>query len=153
MSPIRTLVVVASLLLTVAACGSKTGVAGTYELDASGMKASMDKLMQEQLAKLPEDQREAAKSMMGGMMPDFSKVKGTMTLNADGTATSVGTFDGKTEEKGTGTWKQEGQKVTVSMKKDGEATAEPMAMDIRGNDLVATQEQQGVKMELVFRRK
>ncbi|MEC8252297.1 MAG: hypothetical protein VX044_03725 [Planctomycetota bacterium] len=90
---------------------SEPEVAGTYELDTNEMVEAM-------MATMPKEQAAAAERMVGAM----KTLKGTMTLKADGSCelsvSGIGTTSGEArEEKGTGSWKLDGDKFSVTVTK------------------------------------
>jgi hypothetical protein len=93
------LVVIAALAL--AGCG----VEGTYALD----KAETKKASEADIAKLPAAEQEFAK--LGIAMMD--NMDATLELKSGGAASMKVTMSGKSQET-TGTWKKEGDDVTVT---------------------------------------
>jgi hypothetical protein len=94
--------------------------AGTYELD----KAVIMEDMEATIAAIedPEEREgmEMGMAMMGAGMLDMMQM--SITLNADGTASSTSLMMGETETV-TGTWSARGDQVRIEMVQDGQTEA------------------------------
>lgn len=107
--------------------GAASGVVGSWEFDVDALVDAMlgatQGMMEKMLSSLPpEAQAEARKQMptREKMKEDMSKRSAVFTFSSDGTASFVGKEEGGKDETGTGTWKQDGDKVIVTPKtKDG----------------------------------
>ena len=97
-------------LFLFAACnaGASNKVAGTYVIDAKALVAAMPAEMKEPLTK-------AGKDVEKEMAPMFEGT--SIELNADGTATmKTKDFMTKKEKVAKGTWKLDGDKITMTSK-------------------------------------
>lgn len=128
----RTLAIASFFGLT--ACGGG-GIEGNYELD----KAEMKKGMEAEIAKLPADQQGFAKLALA--MIDMMSM--SMSLEAGGKVKVKSTTPSldkgkpsKTEEK-EGTWKAEGDKVTIT------ADGKPITCTKSGSKLSCQSEKKG----------
>jgi len=96
--------------ISLVGCG---GVEGTYKLDKDETK----KAMQAEIDKMPADKQQFAK--LGLAMADSMDV--SLELKKDGTATMKLSMGDKPQEDN-GTWKKDGDKVTINDSK-GKATS------------------------------
>lgn len=117
--------VLTALLLgaaTLQGCGKPDTAshAGTWDLDIEVVKEAMAA----EIAAIedPEERQamEFGMEMIGAGMLDAMEM--TLTLNADGTASSTTSMMGETETVG-GTWSAEGNHLTIEMVQDGESDA------------------------------
>jgi hypothetical protein len=108
------LVTPALALFLFAACGAGASgnVAGTYTLDT---KALVDQIV----AAMPKGKDAAADEAAKKMMSDMAgKSTASVELAADGTAKMTGEMMGQKMD-GKGTWKVEGDKITITSKESG----------------------------------
>ena len=130
-----------ALALTfLASCGvdAAASVAGVYELDTAEMKKAM--------AVEGADKDPMAKMMMGML----DSMKGSIELKAGGTCELVMSAMGK-ETKEPGTWKLDGDKLTVTSKKDGK---EETKVGKLADGCITVEEGEGpAKMTMVLRKK
>ena len=132
--------ILSALALTVlTACSAgEPKVAGTYELDTKGMVEAM-------MANMPKEQAAAAEKNTERL----KAMKGTMTLNADGSCEMSITVPGPKggearEEKATGSWKLDGDKVSVTATKaslngvEGRGRAKTLVGTRKGETLTFT---------------
>ncbi len=138
-------------------CGDKGGGGGSYDpkspvgtwsLDtqpiADAMKPMVEgmKKMVEAMPAGPEKEKQLkdVEEKMGAL----AKMKMELTLNKDGTASFDADMPGEKHETGTGTWTQDGEKVTIVQKmKNGKPAegknAEPKTLTFKDNKLTATE--------------
>jgi hypothetical protein len=123
-----------------AACSGNAAstVPGTYELDKAKFKEAA-------MAQVPAEQKndKAAMAMMDGMLNAMNM---TVELKADGTMAAT-TPDGPE----TGTWKLDGDKITMTSKKGGKD--ETITGTYANGTITATAEEGGQKMTLVLVKK
>lgn len=136
--------ILTALALTILAGCSAGEPAGTgvYELDTKAFEAQM-------MEGVPEQAKPMIKKMAEGM-------KGIMTLKADGTAemsmTMPNPMGGEAkEDKTTGTWKLDGEKMTIVAKKDGKDDARDLTF--KDGKLTLIDEQGGKKLTMTFNKK
>lgn len=91
-------------LSLVVACGGGNAAVGTYTLDTDAVKASVQEMF--------KDMPGGGKEMVDGMTKDM---QGTIELKADGTA-SMDQKGGPSAGTTQGTWKLEGDKVSMTAK-------------------------------------
>jgi hypothetical protein len=120
------------------------GVEGTYTLD----KAESKKNAEAEIAKMPADQQTMAKSMLGM----FDDMNVSIELKSGGTYSSKMTMkglnDGK-EKEDTGTWKKDGDTITISTKTPGGNDKE-IKCTKSGKSLSCTEGSEKNKMTMVF---
>jgi hypothetical protein len=128
-------------LLTACGGASAAGAAGTYQLDKAALK-------QAALAEVPAAEKDSPAAKMMGEM--FDKMDITLDLKADGSATmtSKGMGADSTE---TGTWKLEGDKLTMTKKEGGKE--ESQTGTYANGTLTMEMAEDGQKMKMVFKRK
>ena len=132
-----------SLLLSLAACGS-SGVAGKYSLDTKALVDVMKKQMGPMFDQMPADQKKQFDEML-------SKMKVEMTLAADGTFDVASEMpDGKSQIKGT--YKVEGDKITMTGKEVGKDKEEVKVGTVAGATITIEEEKNGQKMAMVFKK-
>ena len=125
------------------ACGGGS-IAGTYQLDKEALKK-----MAAQESGDADKLEDAARKMMDAM---FDKMEGTMELNADGTASVKFAMPPMGEQAFTGSWKADGNKVTITAK--GENGKEESKTGTFADGAITIEEEMGPKkMTMVFRRK
>ena len=133
-------------LSLLAACGDSSAAnkaVGTYKLDKAAMKTAME-------AQMPEEAKgsEMAAQMMEQMM---GSLDGSIELKADGSAALSMKMPPMVDEQTTGTWKLEGEKITITAKnKDGAEEAKVAAF--ADGTITIEEEQDGKKMKIVFRK-
>jgi hypothetical protein len=143
MKKILTTILTALALTMLASCGAgEPAGTGVYELDAKAMEAQM-------LEGAPEAAKPMIKKMAEGM-------KGTMTLKADGSAEMSmmmpNPMGGEAkEDKTTGTWKLEGDKMTIVAKEDGKDDARTLTY--KDGTLTLVEQQGGKEMTMTFKKK
>jgi len=129
------------LLFAVAACSkSSATLTGTYDLDTAAFSASM---LAE--AKKKPEYNEAQMKPVAEMMA--KQMKGSMELKADGSAV-MHMGMGKADE--TGTWKADGDKITVTSKKGDKD--EVHDGKIEGDLIRFVENQNGMPMPLTFKK-
>lgn len=138
-------------LSLVSACGGGAGAAasaaGVYTLDKAAFKQTM-------LASMPEEAKKEKMAMeMVDKMADGMNV--SIELKADGTATmSIKTemMGQKKDDTETGTWKLDGNKLTMTTKeKDGKE--ETKTADYANGSFTVEHEDGGQKMKMTFKKK
>lgn len=149
----RTCSIVAAFLPLLAACAGKPSAVGTWGLDVDAMKKSIESMMQEQIDKAPAAQQAMMKQVMAQMVESMTKSNGSIQLAADGTATMhQDSPDGKHEDT-KGTWKLDGDKISLTMVPPGKQTAETKTGTLTGDEIRIDEDAGGRKMTMVFRRK
>lgn len=150
MKKILTTILTALALTFLAGCsaGEPAGT-GVYELDKTSLEAEMMKAMPEAMRS-----NEQAKNMMKKMV---EQMQGTMTLKADGSAemsmTMPNPMGGEAKaDKTTGTWKLEGDKMTIGAK-DEDGKEDVRDLTYKDGTLTLIEEQGGQKMTMTFRKK
>lgn len=143
MKKILTTILTALALTMLAGCGAgEPAGTGVYELDTKAFEALM-------MEGAPEEAKPMIKKMTEGM-------KGTMTLKADGTAemsmTAPNPMGGEAkEDKSTGTWKLDGEKMTIVAKKDGKDDSRDLTF--KDGKLTLVEDMGGKKVTMVFNKK
>jgi hypothetical protein len=153
----RTTVYVPALAATLIALGALQGCgkaaesrhAGTYELD----KAVIMESIEAEIAAIEDpEEREAMEmglAMVGSGMLDMMRL--TITLNADGTASSTTSMMDESETV-SGTWVARGDAVTISMI-EADGSAEPVNGMITGDTLeLFPPEDEELPFRMVLRR-
>ena len=127
--------VLSAMLLIFLNCGGSPSVTGKWSLDSAGMKEAV---LGEKTAGLSEAERKEMESnpMFKGMLDMFDKIKVNMELEADGTCSGTTTMMNKTEST-SGTWKMEGDILSVTMKstKDDNHVNETKKFKVEGDKL------------------
>lgn len=105
---------------------SKSQFVGGWKVDPANLEPQIDKLIQEQLAGMPEDEREMAAGMVGMMKPMMLQMLGgiEMVLNEDGSATLRVPGENSEMETLNGEWTFEGGKLRIGMPDDESADGE-----------------------------
>lgn len=138
-------------LSLVAACGGGAGAAssaaGVYEMDKAAFKQTM-------LASMPEEAKKEKMAMeMVDKMADGMNV--TIDLKADGSAAMTIKMDmmgQKKDETENGTWKLDGNKLSITTKeKDGKE--ETKTADYANGSFSIEHEDGGQKMKMTFKKK
>lgn len=140
--------VVLPLLFAFAACGGSS-VAGKYSLDTSAMKAEMQKSMGADADKMPADEKKQMEEMMAKML---ESMKCDMTLGADGTFDVAMDMPMVGKSSIVGTYKVEGDKITMTGKEQGKDKEETKTGTVSGNTITMTEDDDGKKMTLVFKK-
>ena len=114
MKPLLQLCIALSLVVPLVSCGGG-GVAGTYKLDKAALQDEMVKMAK---AKIPESARsmmpeEMLKGLLDKAKAQVEKMTVTVELTSDGKATFKAVMGEKTEE-ATGTYKIDGDKITMT---------------------------------------
>jgi hypothetical protein len=134
------------MLLVAGAC-SKTSaaekLAGVYDLDPAAMSAAM----LEEAKKMPGYDEATMKPKMEQAAKGMT---GSMELKADGTATCHLSMMGMNTDEN-GTWKAEGDKVSVTTKKDGKD--DTREGKVEGQSLKFTETEGGKTVTMIFTRK
>lgn len=132
----------------VAACGGASSKAsGVYELDKAAFRSAV---MANQPADAPKDAK--GLEMLDAMIKDMQV---TFDLKADGTAAmnAKTTMFGKTQEESTaGTWKLDGNKLTIQTK-DKAGKEESKTVDYVEGSFTVEEEQGGQKVKMTFKKK
>lgn len=140
--PIASFLSCLGLLLVTACGGAGASAAGTYDLDPAPFRAMMEKQMQG----APAD---AIKKQLDTMM---AGLKGSIELKADGTASMTIKMPPIVDESTTGTWKVEGDKITM-VTKDKNGKEETKTAKFADGAITVEEDQGGQKMVMIFRRK
>lgn len=127
------------LLPIVAACGD-TSAAGTYKLDTAALREQMRKQMPPDAPKEATEQFEKMTEAM----------QGSIELKSDGTASFVFKAPPFADESASGTWKLDGNALTLTTTKDGKQDTETATLS--GGTITLRKEESGQTMELVFRK-
>lgn len=132
----------------VAACGGAASkAAGVYELDKTAFRAAMLAMMPADAQKEPKA-LEAIDGMVNGMKVTFDlKADGSAAMNA--TMTLLGQAQ---EESATGTWKLDGNKLTIQTK-DKAGKEESKTVDYVEGSFTVEEEKNGQKMKMTFKKK
>ncbi len=157
-----------ALCVALAACGDNKGggppgmpgspaseVVGTWLLDSSSIQKSMN----DELAKMPEDQRKAAEPMMKMVLESMKKLKLQVRIESNGTFTGDFPSDDPTKtEVIKGTWKKDGDGIALTSTEKNGAAIEPGSKDAKtvhakvvGGDLHVTSPEEGSTV-LVFKK-
>ncbi len=127
-------------LSLVAACGGGANAAGTYELDKASFKEQM-------LGMMPEEAKKDM-AMVDKMMEGMS---GSIELKADGTAAMAMKMPPFLDDKTDGTWKMDGDKVSITTKKGDKDDTKTASL---ANGVITIEEEQGgKKMKMTFKKK
>jgi hypothetical protein len=137
------------VLSLAAACGGGSSAAvGTYQLDKAGVKQAMQSMMtaddKKQMEAAPPETRKMADDMMNTVI---DAMDATVELKSDGTVTT--TTKAGTES---GTWKLEGDKLTLATK-DAGGKEEMKTATMASGAFSFTEEQGGKKMTMTFKKK
>lgn len=128
--------VLSALVLIPLGCGDSSDVTGKWSIDSSAMK---DSILGAKTADLSDAEKKEMENnpMIKGMLDMFDKMTMDMELKADGTCSSTATVMGKTEST-SGTWKMEGEILSISMKTndDENAVEETKKFTVEGDRLV-----------------
>lgn len=129
-------------------CGSNAAAsaAGTYELDKAAMKQAIQ-------AAIPADQKDKMPAGVLDGMVDGMNV--TIDLKADGTASMAMKMEmmgQKMEDSGTGTWKLDGNKLTMTTKNKA-GKEETKTVDYANGSFSIEEDQGGMKMRMTFKKK
>ncbi|MCK5943319.1 MAG: hypothetical protein KAI24_15165 [Planctomycetes bacterium] len=142
---IATLVSVLALTL-LAGCGgdAAASAAGTYQIDKAAFEASMKAEMKDQPTEGPA--ADMAKQAMEQMMASLS---GSIELKQDGTCTMKMSMGGP-ETVETGTWKLDGDKLSVTTTKDGKE--ETNVAKFADGVITIEEEQGGKTVQMKFKK-
>lgn len=114
-------------------CGKSSPFVGTWTLDKEATRAMMKDFMKSKIAEEAGEQAEAMMGMMETMLEGqldtmVEQMNMTLTVNADGTFTAEGDFDGKesisgtwTEADGTATFDATGEEDDMTATISGES--------------------------------
>jgi len=130
------------------------GVPGTYVIDKAALKEMMNTMLDQQLAMIPEEQRgaqmEVAKQAMAAQLESMNM---TLTFHSGGTVEYEGNTGMGQSESGKGTWKLEGDQLTMTKtERDGEKT-EPDSMTATYKDDKIIIKPEGTNFEMVLVKK
>lgn len=138
-------------LSTLVACGGEADASasavGTYKIDTAALVETM-------LAAMPAEAKAdeaAAKKMAEGMAGGFDI---SIELKEDGTCSNMAkiTMMGQTQENSaTGTWKLEGDKLSMTTK-DKDGKEETKTVTFKDGSFTVSEEKGGQKMDLVFKK-
>lgn len=133
----------------VAACGGPNPAVGIYEIDKASFKAGMLAMMPAETKGKPE-----AVAMVDNMAKELVA---SIELKADGSLVSamqMSMLGTKIDEPGTGTWKLDGQKLTLTMKSNREgAKEETKVVDYANHGFSVDLDQGGQKLKMAFVKK
>ena len=140
-----------ALTLSFAACGGGAGAAsnaaGVYEMDKAAFKQAM-------LASMPEEAKKEKMAMeMVDKMADGMNV--SIELKADNTATmsfKMEMMGQKKDETENGTWKLDGNKLSMTTK-DKAGKEETKTADYANGSFTIEHEDGGQKMKMTFKKK
>lgn len=123
-------------------CGeAKASVAGKYQID----KQEMEKTM---LAEMPAEAKESPEAK-AALKPMIDGMVGTIELKADNTAMMTLKIPPMLDMSETGTWKLEGDKLTITGKdKDGKEQAK--AATLKDGKITLSEDQGGKQIQMVF---
>jgi hypothetical protein len=123
------------LMLIPLGCGDSSDVTGKWSIDSAAMKDSM---LGSKAAGLSDAEKKEMENnpMVKGMLEMFDKMTMDMELKADGTCSSTATVMQKTEST-SGTWKMEGDILSITMKTmdDEDAVEETKKFNVEGDRL------------------
>ena len=142
-----------SLLLLLTACGGASGPAGKWTLDTEPLVAAMKTRMAAELEGKTAEEKKMAEQFTGPMLEMMRKMKAEITLGADGSVD--GSMDGPNgPSKMKGTWKLDGDKVTLTTKEEGKTESETKVGTLKGDQIVIeeTDADSKMTMTMVFRR-
>lgn len=123
-------------------------VAGTWTIDNELMiEMNVESMVP---ADTPAEMRAQIMSMIEKM---FSEMSMEIVLSKDGKATGVTTMPGQGEDRVSGTWKADGNKVSITMKSADEEDAQTATGELKGDLLVLTMENDGQTVRLPLRRR
>jgi hypothetical protein len=154
MNTLRRLAALAALSFTLAACTSEgsSGAVGKWDIDLNDTVAAAEKAMNEQLGKMPEDQRAMMQGMMKPMLEGMKKMKATMDIKADGSFTVDSTDPEGKPGKVAGTWKLAGDKITMVGKEEGVEKEQTVVGTLAGDSISCEMGEGEQKVTMVFRR-
>lgn len=146
------LAVALAALVAFPACGGddKAGLVGTWELHLPSAIKGSGEFFKSKVAEMPEEQREMAQGMFDNMLKAMEASSGTVVVNADGTWTSTIRMPDfpsleLTDTKEAGTWKLDGDKVTVTATtEDGKKLDKPKVRTgtLKGDELRTREDDQ-----------
>lgn len=136
------------VLLSIPACGGASGAAGKWTLDTAPLVAEMQK----EIDKMSEADKKAGGAMATAMLEMMKKMKAEMTLNADGSFAVSADNPGGTTSKIAGTWKLDGNKITMTGKEEGKDVDEVKTGTLDGDTINITEASGPKPMTMVFRR-
>lgn len=136
-----------ALTLSIAACGGgAASAAGVYEIDKAALKAAITASMPaEAKDKMPAE-------MLDGMVNGMNI---SIELKADGTATMSSKMDvmgQKKEDVATGTWKLDGNKLTMTTE-DKDGKKETKTVDYQAGSFSVEADEGPMKMKMTFKKK
>lgn len=143
------LAITLSFLLVLGACGGGAAAAvGKWSLDANAMADMMLKAQAADLAKLPAEERAKTETQMREMS---KAMKADLTVNADNTFT-VHMDMGPMHSEVKGTWKADGNKLTMTGKEVGKEKEDTMTGTLVGDVLTCEGGEGAEKMTMTFVR-
>ncbi|MEZ5967072.1 MAG: hypothetical protein R3F56_24760 [Planctomycetota bacterium] len=140
------------LPLALTACGGGANPVGTWRLDAEAAGKMVESMMQEQMASVPAAQQAMMKQMTAQMVEGLKKSSGSIVLAADGTATVGEGEAGGSRRETKGTWKLDGDKLSITAVPLGKSAPETKTGTLAGDEIRIEEEAGGKKIALVFRR-
>jgi hypothetical protein len=124
-----------SLSLAVVSCTAKKTPAGSWDVDTGPMKESMMQTMGPMLAQMNAEQKQMLEKQLAG-------VKMSVDIQADGTWSAH--LDGPQHEHIAGTWKLDGDKMTMTGKAEGEGEEEKVLTGTFKGDTMEMEGKEGV---------
>ena len=124
-----------TLLLIPLGCGGNPSAVGKWSLDTEAMKKIV---LEERTAGLSEDNKKEIENnpMVKSILDMYDKMTMEMDLKADGTCSSTATLKERADST-TGTWKMEGDILTVTMKTmmDENPAVESLKLKVKGDTM------------------
>lgn len=136
-------------IFSMSSCGNPMDeIAGSYELDKATVKAALQAEidLQAESSDGPVDAFGATMAM--GMIDAMSM---TLTLNADGTASSTMSAMGQTKS-ASGTWTYENEKVSITLSEEGETPDTATGVYAQDSIRMNFEGEEKLPFELVFKK-
>tara|TARA_R110002072_G_scaffold46591_5_gene128927 strand:- start:7724 stop:8182 length:459 start_codon:yes stop_codon:yes gene_type:complete len=134
-------------LTLLASCGAdaSASAAGKYTLDKTGLEAAMKAMMPEGMP----TEGPAAEAGAKMLKEAVDAMNGTIELKADNTCVMLMTGSGP-DQKATGTWKLEGDKISITSKEEGKEEEETKVGTFADGVITVEEEKGGKKMTMKF---
>jgi len=143
-----------ALSLAVVSCGGSSGPVGSWELDSDATAAAVEAAMEKSMEGKSEAEKAMAKGMMGPMLEMIKKMTITMEIKDDNTFVGHADNPDGTHEDKDGTWKVDGDKITLTPTPPTEGKTEPpLVGTIAGSKITATSNEGGMDITMVFNKK